>query len=53
MMMKKKDKKVDHVLRKKRYENPKLTIYGNINQLTKAVGNMGLPDGGTGKKHAS
>ena len=36
-MMKKEDKKVDKVLRKKTYEFPKLIIYGDINKLTKAL----------------
>jgi len=33
---------------KKTYHAPQLHVYGNISELTKAVGNMGNLDGGSG-----
>jgi hypothetical protein len=32
---------------KRAYTTPELHVFGDIRQLTKAVGNMGLTDGGT------
>ena len=52
-MRDKKNKKINQTTKKKRYDRPKLIIYGNINQLTKAVGNKGNRDGGSGKTHGS
>jgi len=31
---------------KKPYEKPKLTVYGNVREITRAVANMGNMDGG-------
>ena len=36
--------------RKEVYFTPKLTIYGTIEELTKAVGNTGSNDGGSAPK---
>ena len=33
---------------KKRYEQPHLVVYGSISEITKAVGDMGSVDGGSG-----
>lgn len=30
------------------YESPRLIVYGDIRDLTKSVGNQGVPDGGHG-----
>ena len=47
-MANKKDKEVDQVLRKKKYQNPKLIIYGDIKKITKSIGRTGNPDGHPG-----
>ncbi len=31
---------------KKPYQSPKLLVYGDLTQMTKATGNSGRPDGG-------
>jgi hypothetical protein len=35
---------------KKPYKPPKLTVYGTVRDLTRAVGRRRNPDGGTGSK---
>jgi hypothetical protein len=35
--------------KKKPYSTPELVVYGNLQQITNAVGNMGAKDGGFGK----
>jgi hypothetical protein len=40
--MKKDDEKRD----KKAYEAPRLSVYGDLRKMTKAVGGTGLSDGG-------
>ncbi len=32
---------------KKPYESPKLLVYGDLTEMTKALGRVGNPDGGT------
>jgi hypothetical protein len=32
---------------KKPYESPKLLVYGDLREMTKAIGRKGQPDGGT------
>lgn len=32
---------------KKKYDHPSLTVYGNIREITRSVGNMGATDGGS------
>jgi hypothetical protein len=34
---------------KKKYVHPKIFVYGNLNELTRAVGGKGNSDGGAGK----
>ena len=34
---------------RKKYEPPRLEIYGNIHQITQALGHTGKTDGGTTK----
>lgn len=34
---------------RKKYETPRLEIYGNIHQITQALGKTGKADGGTVK----
>ena len=41
-------KEYENVIRKK-YDSPKLHEYGNIREITLAVGNTGNTDNGTGK----
>ncbi len=36
--------------RKKPYQAPKLTVYGDLTEMTKATGNMGQLDGGKASK---
>jgi hypothetical protein len=36
-------------LTRKPYRSPHVSIYGDIREITKAVGNMGKGDGGAGK----
>ena len=36
---------------RKTYQNPRLLVYGNINVITRTVGNTGNRDGGTGHAH--
>jgi hypothetical protein len=45
----------DYNKREKPYSKPKLTIYGNVQELTKAVAMSGMNDHGlvTGRKHTS
>lgn len=33
---------------KKTYSTPKLVVYGDVREITQAVGNMGSADGGAG-----
>jgi hypothetical protein len=33
---------------KKPYETPKLSVYGDIREITQTVGNMSTTDGGSG-----
>jgi len=35
---------------KKPYQAPKLTVYGDLTEMTKATGNMGQLDGGKASK---
>ena len=35
---------------RKKYESPRLEIYGNIHQITQAIGNHGKTDNATTKK---
>ncbi len=35
---------------KKPYSKPKLTVYGTVRELTRAIGNKGNLDGGTGNR---
>jgi hypothetical protein len=45
----------DYNKREKPYSKPRLTIYGKVQELTKAVGMNGMGDHGlvTGRKHTS
>lgn len=36
------------VTKKRNYHTPKMFIYGDIREITRAVDNMGNADGGTG-----
>ena len=35
------------------YEKPKLQKFGDVAELTRAIGNMGNKDGGMGKAHGT
>lgn len=35
-----------HPDNKKKYEKPKLTAYGDVREITQAVGRRAMPDGG-------
>jgi hypothetical protein len=39
------DKPGEDKLAKKVYQSPELVLYGNISEITRAVGNMGMMDG--------
>lgn len=44
------NERIDHPERsvKRKYVAPKVIVYGNIAEITKALGNMGATDGGSG-----
>jgi hypothetical protein len=37
-----------NAVEKKPFSPPELTVYGNVKNLTLAIGNMGMADGGMG-----